>query len=189
LEEGQLAEPSGQLQLDFAGDSPAVVIDANSGDGSAEPDYGSAESWYVRGCEFEEAGKMHEAAASYYQALQIGGPNALGCFNLGNVLYALHQKGQAAERFRQAVELEPAYVEAWNNLGNTLAELGQLDEALAAFEQALKLNPNYADAHYNLADTLENAGRPSQARNHWQTYLRLEPTGPWAKYARCRLAQ
>jgi len=180
LEEGQLAEPSGQLQFDFAGDSPAVVIDA-------DPESCSAESWWERGCDFEQAGNLHEAAAAYRQALQAGGPNPLCCFNLGNVLYALDQKGQAAERFRRAVELAPDYLEAWNNLGITLAELGQINDALTAFGQALKLNPNYADAHYNLADTLEDAGRIAQARSHWQAYVRLEPTGRWAKYARGRL--
>jgi tetratricopeptide (TPR) repeat protein len=182
LEEGQLAEPSGQLQLDFSGDPPAVVIDANAGAPSAE-------RWWEHGCDFEKAGQLHEAAAAYRQALQIGGPNALCCFNLGNVLYALDQKEQAVERFRQAIELRPDHVEAWNNLGNTLADLGQIDEALAVYARALKLNPNYADAHYNLADTLEETGRRAQARNHWKTYLRLEPAGPWAKYARRRLAQ
>jgi tetratricopeptide (TPR) repeat protein len=182
LEEGQLAEPSGQLQFDFAGDPPAMVIDA-------EPDYKSAESWWERGCDFEEAGKLHEAAAAYRQALQAGGPNALCCFNLGNVLYVLNQKEQAGERFRQAVELDPGHVEAWNNLGVTLGDLGQINEALAAFDQALKVNPNSAEAHYNLADTLEDTGRFAQARGHWQAYLRLEPSGVWANYARGRLAQ
>lgn len=181
LEEGQLAEPSGQLQFDFAGDPPAVVIDAKAGD--------SAERWWERGCDFEQAGNLHEAAAAYHQALHVGGPNPLCCFNLGNVLYALNQKGKAAERFRQAVELDPNHVEAWNNLGITLVELGQIEGSLAAFQQAVKLHPQYADAHYNLADTLDGAGRPIQARSHWQAYLRLEPSGLWAKYARRRLAR
>jgi DNA-binding transcriptional MerR regulator len=182
LEEGQLAEPSGQLQFDFTSDSPAVVIDA-------DPNPCSAERWWERGCDFEEAGKLPEAAAAYREALRSGGPNPLCCFNLGNILYALDQKGQAAERFRQAVELDPCHVEAWNNLGVTLADVGQINEAVTAFDVALKVNPQYAEAHYNLADTLEDAGRHAQAKGHWQAYLCLEPSGLWAKYARGRLAQ
>jgi tetratricopeptide (TPR) repeat protein len=180
LDEGQLAEPTGQLQLDF-GDEPVpsrAVIESGPR---------SADDWWELGCDLESRGRLEEAAQAYRQALLAGGPDARLCFNLGNVLYALGQKGQAAERFRQAVELDPAMAEAWNNLGNALAELDQGDEARAAFEEALKRNPVYADTHYNLADLLEQLGRGADARPHWQAYLKLEPVGRWAAYARKRL--
>jgi Tetratricopeptide repeat/MerR HTH family regulatory protein/BRCA1 C Terminus (BRCT) domain len=179
LEEGQLADTKGQLQFDFAADPPPIVV--------VESASATAEEWWERGCDAEEAGRLQEAAAAYRQALLAGRPTPQLCFNLGNVLFALDQKGQALERFRQAVELDCTFAEAWNNLGNTLIELDKGDEAVAAFLQALKLNPHYADAHYNLADTLEDLGRLPEARPHWQTYLRLEPAGSWANYARRRL--
>jgi tetratricopeptide (TPR) repeat protein len=183
LDEGQLAEPSGQLRFDFAGDLTPTIVEGTTAAAR------SAEDWWNLGHEQEENGQLAEAAQSYRQALLAGGPCAHLCFNLGNVLCALGQKGQAAERFRQAVELDRSFVEAWNNLGNVLTELGQLDDALAAFRAALKLQPAYADAHYNLADALEQAGRLSEARSHWHTYVRLEPAGPWAQYARRRLSR
>jgi tetratricopeptide (TPR) repeat protein len=182
LDEGQLAEPSGQLQFDFATDVCTPIV----APASAAP---SADEWWEIGYEQEESGQLAEAAHSYRQALLAAGPNAQLCFNLGNVLYALGQKGQAAERLRQAVELDRSFVEAWNNLGNVLAELKQLNDAVAAFRAALKLHPAYADAHYNLADALEQAGLPAEARSHWQTYVRLEPVGRWAQYARRRLSK
>jgi tetratricopeptide (TPR) repeat protein len=182
LDEGQLAEPSGQLQFDFAADGFTPVVE---GPAATPP----ADHWWELGCDQERAGRLQEAAASYRQALAAGGPNPQLCFNLGNVLYALGQKGQAAERFRQAVELDGSFSEAWNNLGNVLAELRQCDDAVAAYRQALKLQPCYADAHYNLADALEQAGALAEARSHWKTYVRLEPMGPWARYARQRLAR
>jgi tetratricopeptide (TPR) repeat protein len=181
LNEGQLADPSGQLQFDFVVDATAPIVEG----ASAAP---SADGWWELGNEQEENGQLEEAANSYRRALLTGGPRAELCFNLGNVLYTLEQREPAAEHFRQAVELDRSFVEAWNNLGNVLTELGQVEDALAAFREALKLQPAYADAHYNLADTLEQLRLFAEARPHWQAYLRLEPRGPWAQYARRRMA-
>lgn len=183
LDEGQLAEPSGQMHFDFS-DSPAAVVAHPPSEPTAD-----ADDWWERGCDQEEAGRLHDAAASYRQALLAGGPKAEICFNLGNVLYALGQKAQASERFRQAVELDASFTEAWNNLGTVLLELSQFDEALAAYREAVKRRPDYADAHYNLADALEQLGAVAEARQHWKAYVHLEPTGQWANYARRRLAQ
>lgn len=181
LEEGRLAEPTGQLRFDFADDSQPAVIEATA---HGRP---NAEECFAAGCDLEEAGHLHEAAASYRQALLLGGPDAATCFNLANVLYALGEKEQSAERFRQAVEIDHGLFEAWNNLGDVLSELDHHEDAVAAFQQALALQPCYADAHYNLADTLEQLGRTEEAHRHWLAYLRLEPSGVWADYARSRL--
>jgi len=182
LDEGQLADPSGQLQFDFAADATTAIVESASAAPSAD------EAW-ERGCEQEEAGELQEAEKSYRAALLAGGPDPRLCLNLGNVLYARGHKAQAAERFRQAVELDSSFAAAWNNLGNVLADLAQLDDAIAAFRQALKQQPAYADAHYNLADALEQAGWPADARTHWQAYVQLEPMGQWARYARRRLSK
>jgi hypothetical protein len=52
----------------------------------------------------------------------------------------------------------------------------------------VSIDPQYADAHYGLADTLEQVGRLDEARAHWGMYLDYEQVGPWADYARQRLA-
>jgi tetratricopeptide (TPR) repeat protein len=180
LEDGQLVEPTGQLHFDFSDDSPPNVVDV-------KPSMQTAEQCFSLGREHEEAGRLHEAAEAYREALRLGGPDAAGCFNLANVLYSLDDKGPAAERFRQAVEIDPGFWQAWNNLGNVLGELEQHAEAVASYRKALELNPDYADAHYNLADTLEQLGRAREARAYWEGYLRRESRGPWADHARSRL--
>jgi cytochrome c-type biogenesis protein CcmH/NrfG len=176
----QLADPSGQLQLDFfAEPAPQTVPLA--------PDCQTAEEWFDLGCDHEDAGRFEEAVTAYRQALQLGGPDANRCFNLANVLFALGKLDAAAERFRQAVELDSGFSEAWNNLGNVLAELGERGEAVEAYQKALALEPDYADAHYNLADTLEQMGCQRDAVVHWRAYLQYDPNGPSADYARYRL--
>jgi tetratricopeptide (TPR) repeat protein len=181
LDDGQLAEPSGQRRFEFAEVDDLPVVARH-----AEPE--TAEQWWEAGLAFEEADQLAEAENAYRRALRLGGPHAQLCFNLGNVLAKLGKHAQAAERFWQAVELEPRYAQAWNNLGAVLAGLGELDEAIGAYRQAMCLDPTSADAHYNLADVLEQAGQVAEARVRWQAFLRLESGGEWAAYARARLS-
>jgi hypothetical protein len=54
--------------------------------------------------------------------------------------------------------------------------------------QAVHLEPAYCDAHYNLAFVCEKLNAFAEAREHWQAYVLLDPVGPWADYARQRLA-
>jgi tetratricopeptide (TPR) repeat protein len=178
LQQGQLVEPSGQLQLDFdaGNDAEAAALAA------APPP--CADEWFERGCALEQAGELAEAVHAYREGLYLGGPDPIICFNLGNVLYQSGQLGQAAERFRQAIELDHAFTEAWNNLGNALLDLDSTDEAIAAFQRAVELSPDYGDAHYNLADALQQVERFSEARIHWKAFLRVNPAGAWADYAR-----
>jgi tetratricopeptide (TPR) repeat protein len=182
LGDGQLAESSGQLQFDFAGEPPSSTVSVASGRETAE-------NLFERGLTHEEVGDLAEAAQAYRQALLVGGPDDDTSFNLANVLFALGEKEMAAERFRQVVEMNPGFAEAWNNLGNVLADLNLRDEAHEAFQKALELDPSFADAHYNLADLLDQLGRLREAKIHWQSYLRLGPAqGPWTDYAQQRLA-
>ena len=185
LDSGLLAEPSGQLLLDFCG-QPQESLPASL---PWVAEVRTAEEWFELACDAEDRGDWAEAARGYRQALLAGGPAAQPCFNLANALYALGQYARAGERYRQVLELDPEYWEAWNNLGTVLTFESQYEEALAAFRQALRLQPQFADAHYNIADTLEEMGRHDDAREHWQAYLELEPQGPWADHARQRVGQ
>jgi tetratricopeptide (TPR) repeat protein len=180
LDEGQLAEPTGQGILDFGeGSSPMTVPVA--------PGPQTDDQWFQHGLEKEQAGDLHAAANAYRQTLLLGGADADASFNLANVLYALEKKEQAAERYRQAVEIDSRFSEAWNNLGNVLAELGQCEDAVAALRKALEINPFYMDAHYNLADVLEQMGKGQEARLHWQACWKNAPASPEGKYAKQRL--
>lgn len=177
-EEGQLAETSGQLRLDF--DTPPIVE-------PRRPRPVPSDDWFEAGVSYEEEGRLGDAVRAYAQALRVGGPRPEVHFNLGNVLFSLEEKSQAARHFQLAVDLDPDYVEAWNNLGNALAELGRADEAIVALTRALDLEPGYADAHFNLAETLANLGEYEGARRHWRAYLELDPGSTWAGVVRERL--
>lgn len=180
LQDGRLAEPSGQLQLDFdtATEERALAIE-----GAAK----TPDQWFQEALECENRGDYQGAVGAYRGAIQQDSRDPILHFNLGNVLYASQQLADAEREFRNAVELDRDYVEAWNNLGTVLADLDRHDESIAAFEQALAIFPLYADAHFNLGDVFAATGRLVKARNHWERYLQLDPKSPWAIDVRSRL--
>jgi tetratricopeptide (TPR) repeat protein len=190
LAEGELAEPDGQLQLDFeTGPAPLKMpLPRAAATASAPPATPhTASQWYQQGLEQEANGYLAEAVDSYRRALRAGGPDARTCFNLANALRGLGLRREAVERFEQAVETDPDFIDAWNNLGTTLSELGRHDDAVLAFRETLARRPDDPVAHYNLADELETTGCPEDARPHWEAYLRHDRTSPYAAHARSRL--
>jgi len=177
---GDLAEPSGQLRLEFpAAEAPPEAEPA--------PALASSEPWFQRALRLEHEERLEEAAQCYARALDPAHPRPEIAFNLGNALYALERLEEAATAYGLALELDGEYVEAWNNLGNTLDRLGRHEEALAKFARALELEPDYANAHYNLAESLASAGELEGARQHWRAYLALDPDSSWAAEVRARL--
>ncbi len=183
LDNGQLAEPGGQLLFEFSGQPSDTMPTSVPWVSQVQ----SPEEWFELGCRAEDRGDFHQAAHAYRQALLAGGPTAETCFNLANTLSSLGKYARAGERYRQVLELDPNFWEAWNNLGTVLTYDGENEEAVEAYRQALRLHPHYADAHYNLADTLEELGRGTESLDHWRTYLQLEPLGAGAEYARACL--
>ena len=172
--EGDLAETSGQLRLDFEEPADAPEVDAG-------------EFWFRRGIHLEDTERREEAVLAYAKALDPKAPRPEVAFNLGNCLHSLERFEEAAQCFALATEVDPEYVEAWNNLGNALAEEGRLAEAGEAYDRALGVEPEYADAHFNLAEALASEGRFEEARPHWAAYLEIDPTSPWADEVRSRL--
>jgi tetratricopeptide (TPR) repeat protein len=178
LDDG-IADTSGQRHFDFDEDLGPMEVGLHQSQATAE-------QLFETGCQNEERGRLNEAVEAYRQALLVGGPNPMICFNLANVLNALGKKEQAVERYYQAVELDRKDVDAWNNLGVVLADLGHKREAIAAFEQTLAIDRDYADAHYNLADLLDETGQQAEAAAHWQAYP-ANDCDVWTAYARERL--
>lgn len=174
--DGRLVEPGGQLLFDFT---------AASTQQAALPNLRSAYDWFQIAVDAEAAGRLEDAVRAYEHALVDG--NAEAHFNLGNCLYALRRRTEAATHFLAATELAADYAEAWNNLGIVRGELGDREGSIAALRRALGLVPHYADAHYNLAEALAVTGDIEGARRHWRAYLSFDPNSRWADQVRRRL--
>jgi tetratricopeptide (TPR) repeat protein len=176
--DGRLAEPTGQLLLEFerdeiAGPSLSIVTET-------EPDA------FRRAIECEEERPL-EAAAIYRDLIVKRGPHATLAFNLANALYAADKLDEALAQYEQSTALDPQHVGAWNNLANVLAELDRPDDAIVAYRRALALDPRLADARFNLAQTLVELGRAEESVLHWRAYLAADSESAWVDYARERL--
>jgi tetratricopeptide (TPR) repeat protein len=194
-----LIEAGGQLRFDFEGielpppaaapglESPAPPVQAAGVLRSVEAVSLSAEQMRRLAVEWEDAGRLSEAADLQRAAMAAAGPDPEGCFQLAELLYRLGDLGAARERYYMAVELDEDYVEARANLGCVLAEMGRWELAVAAFEGALRYHPDYADAHYHLARTLDDMGHRRTAEQHWRRFAALAPGSPWAAEAAERL--
>ena len=183
MTDGRLAEPSGQLQLDFdeAEEQRSLAIeDAGK----------SADEWFQEALDRENEADYAGAINAYEKAIAIESEteDPILHFNLGNVLYAAQRLADAETQFRIATQVDENYVEAWNNLGTVLADLGQYEESVEVFERAIDVFPLYADAHFNLGDVYSSLGQPHLAHQHWKRYLQLDPKSPWAADVRSRIA-
>ena len=176
--DGRLAEPSGQLLLEFQRDEGVSAIPFTASESEADA--------FRRAVECEEDRPL-EAAAIYRELIAQRGSHVTLAFNLANSLYAAEDVEGALNQYQQATKLDPQHAGAWNNLANVLAELDRSDEAIEAYRKALALDARLADARFNLAQTLVEVGRIEEAVLHWRAYLAADRDSPWADYARERL--
>ena len=189
-----LAEPGGQLLLDFDAPSPeddataVPAVIALASRGGESPAASLIEQLQDEALDWEDQGRLDRAAECYRSLLLAAGPIAEIQFALADVLYRRGELPAARERYYAALELDDEYVEARASLGCVLAELGELELAAATFAGALQQQPEFADGHYHLAHVLDRLERRPEAAEHYRAFLHLAPESPWADDARARLA-
>jgi tetratricopeptide (TPR) repeat protein len=195
-----LAEPSGQLLIDFdvarpqAIDSGPVAIPFVAQDSlrraanrPRDSHPAAAQDLRALAADLEASGQPAQAAEAYRAVLFSGEATAEDHFALAELLYLGGDLSAARERYYVAIELDEDFVEARSNLGCVLAEEGEVGLAEAAFRGALEYHPDYADAHYHLARLLDRANRSGEAIIHWQLFMNLAPASPWADEAKERI--
>lgn len=204
-EEG-LAEPSGQLLIDFDVAQPKSIDESELDEPVAIP-FNAAETLLNRStarprgphpyaaedvrclaAELAESGQPAQAIEAYRALLFSGESTAEDHFDLAELLYQTGDLSAARERYYVAIELDEDFVEARSNLGCVLDEHGEQALAEAAFRGALEYHPDYADAHYHLAKLLDRMDRSDEASRHWHLFMNLAPASPWADEARERIA-
>ncbi len=149
----------------------------------------SAEEWFELGMSCDSnAASLQQAAEAYGKAVEASPQWVEARINLGTALYQLGRMEEARDEFSRAVQTEPDNSLAEFNLGCVLQQLEQPDEAILHLRRAVELTPELADAHLNLALVYEKRGLLTDITRHLSLYLRYEPNGPWAEFARSRIA-
>jgi predicted O-linked N-acetylglucosamine transferase (SPINDLY family) len=144
-----------------------------------------------RGRDFQVAGDLAAAAASYAEALRLEPDYAIAHNNLGALLHARQKPGEAAVHLRRAIELRPGYPEAHYNLGNALQALDEPAAACASYREALRLRPGYVNALLQLGVAHEALGEFPEAMSTYQALLGASPEhgDGWQRMARLIMLQ
>jgi tetratricopeptide (TPR) repeat protein len=149
----------------------------------------SADDWLATALAYEvDRQSRSQAIEAYGRCLQVDPKNVGALLNCGTLHYEDGKFDKAADYFERALKADEQSALAHFNLGSVLEDMGRIEEARQHLRHAVRLDPGYCDAHYNLAFVCEKLGSFAEAREHWQTYVKLDPVGPWAAYARQRLA-
>ena len=150
----------------------------------------SAEEWFEMGmlCD-SNTDSLEQAAEAYRKAVEAAPEWVEARINLGTAMYQLGRMEEAREHFSIAAAYDPANALAEFNLGCVLEQLGRTPEAIAHLVSAVEILPSLADAHLNLALAYEKNGQAQNALRHLSLYVRYEPNGPWAEFARSRIAK
>ena len=183
VSEGRPFEPlTGQFVLNFETAALAKKVHAMASR--------SAEEWFEYGmmCD-SNTESLDQAALAYKKAVDAAPDWVEARINLGTAMYQLGRMEEALEQFSAAVEFEPDNALAEFNLGCVLEQMGKTVEAIEHLARAVDLAPSLADAHLNLALAYEKSGQVHNALRHLSLYVRYEPNGPWAEFARSRIAK
>jgi tetratricopeptide (TPR) repeat protein len=150
----------------------------------------SAEEWFEFGMQCDSnTDSLEQAAQAYEKAVEAAPEWVEARINLGTTMYQLGKMEEAHKHFSMAVRFEPQNALAEFNLGCVLEQLGNTAEAIAHLSRAVELSPSLADGHLNLALAYEKHGQIQSAVRHLSLYVRYEPDGPWAEFARARIAK
>ncbi len=99
--------------------------------------------------------------------------------NLGVVLRATGNHGQAEVAYRRALEVDPGFAAANYNLGNLLGDAGQTEAAAQSYRNAIRHKPDYAEAWNGLGIMRQRQSDLPEAMDAFKAASRLAPK--WAE--------
>src|SRR5207244_10640859 len=107
--------------------------------------------------------------------------------NLGFLLAAQGNLGEAVDQYGQALRADPNLAAAHNTMGRARESLGRGDEALHHYARAVELAPADAQNRRNYARALARAGRRGDAIGELRAALGRQPDWPPAEQDLIRL--
>ena len=131
---------------------------------------------FIRGAAYESLGRIPEAEAELWAALQAA-PNDANMLNYLGYLWV--DRGlrveEGAALIARAHAAEPRNGNIQDSLGWAHFRQGRFDEAVATLEQAVAKEPANAEIVDHLGDAYWRVGRQREAEWQWERVLTLEP--------------
>ena len=95
--------------------------------------------------------------------------------NLGIVLTARGEIGEAKAQLLRSLELNPRFAQAHTNLGIVFMLQNRPEEAVQEYREALAINPDYTMARNNLGEVLRSQGKLAEAIAQFRQVLAIRP--------------
>ncbi|MFO0411894.1 MAG: tetratricopeptide repeat protein, partial [bacterium] len=145
-------------------------------DPSANAARGQPEIREIRGLTLQELGRIEEAEAELWAALQAAPDNASLLNSLGYMWVDTGRRvEQGAEMLARAHAAEPEDGNIQYSLGWARFRQGQYDIAVETLEGAVSKEPASAEINDHLGDAYWQVGRRREAQWQWNRVLTLEP--------------
>ena len=136
---------------------------------------GSASDPRSRGLVAHLAGRLDEATAAYFEALQQDPRNKYAFFDLGQIAHISKRPVGAESYYRLALAIDPIFSPALFNRAILRFE-GSRPEAIDLYQTLIAANPDYAAAHYNLGVALRSIGKQREGDEEIAQAIRLDKT-------------
>ena len=136
----------------------------------------SADVRFMRGAAYESLGRVPEAEAELWAALQDQ-PNEPSYLNYLGYLWVDSgtRVAEGAEMIGRAHAAEPEDGNIQDSLGWAQYRQGQFDTAVETLEQAVAKEPANAEINDHLGDAYWQVGRRREAGFQWNRVLTLDP--------------
>lgn len=136
----------------------------------------SAEVRFDRGRALERLGRIDEAEAELWAALQLAPDDPVLLNHLGYLWVDSGRRvEQGAEMIARAFAADPRNANVQDSLGWAQYRRGQYDTAVETLEQAVAKQPANAEINDHLGDAYWQVGRRREAGWQWSRVLTLEP--------------
>ncbi|HYD27618.1 tetratricopeptide repeat protein [Brevundimonas sp.] len=136
----------------------------------------SVELRYDRGRTLEQLGRIDEAEAELWTALQMAPQNPVLLNHLGYLWVDSGRRvDQGAEMIARAFAADPRNANVQDSLGWAQYRRGQYETAVETLEQAVANQPANAEINDHLGDAYWQVGRRREAGWQWNRVLTLEP--------------
>ncbi|MGA7258491.1 MAG: aminotransferase class I/II-fold pyridoxal phosphate-dependent enzyme [Terracidiphilus sp.] len=133
---------------------------------------GSVPLLFQRGNLLELTDRKPEALESYRKLLEFDPAHPGALNNMGSLLIAGGEDGEAHDAFSRAVAASPGDPMCEVGYANSLRKRGNLEKAREHFEIALKTDPDYWQAHLGMSSVLRDLNRTEDAYAHRRAAFR-----------------
>ena len=136
----------------------------------------SADVRFDRGRALEQLGRIEEAEAELWTALQMAPDEPMLLNHLGYLWVDSGRRvDQGAEMIARAFAADPRNANIQDSLGWAQYRRGQYESAVETLEQAVAKQPANAEINDHLGDAYWQVGRRREAGWQWNRVLTLEP--------------